>query len=55
MRLVAQVDVREALQQLDNFRVGLLQRVVVADDGAVARHQLAQLAPQAEGVFRAIR
>src|SRR5256885_5846487 len=41
-------------QHLDKLGVRLLQSVVIADDGAVARHHFAQLAPQPKGILAAI-
>ena len=52
--LVRQVDVLEALQQLDDLGVRLIQARVVAEDGGVLGHGLAQLAPYFEGVFRSL-
>src|SRR5581483_9736360 len=48
----AEIDVVEALQQFHQLNVGLLQVFVIADHSAVARHQLTQLTPDPERVFR---
>ena len=49
---VAQVHALVAVEQLDDFFVGLLQPLVVAGYGGVLGHGVAQLAPQLEGIFR---
>src|SRR5712692_516387 len=54
LRTIAEIDVPEALQQFAQLGVGLLQVLVVADDGAVLGHQLAKLAPELERVFGAV-
>ena len=46
LRAVAQVHLAEAFEQLHQLRVGLLQVLVVADDGAILGHQLTQFLPQ---------
>ena len=51
---VAQVHVLVAVEQFDDLFVGLLEALVVADDGGVLGHGLAQLAPQLEGILRAL-
>ncbi len=42
-----------AVEELDDLVVGLFESVVVADDGGVLGHGLAELAPDLEGVFGA--
>ena len=51
---VAEIDVPETLQQFAQFRVRLLQVLVIADDRAVLGHQLAEFAPEFEGILRAV-
>src|SRR6185437_6128739 len=48
---VAQVYALVAVEQLDDLLVGLLEALVIADDGSVLGHRLPQLPPQAEGIF----
>ncbi len=55
MGAIAEVDMPEPLQQSAQFAVGFLQILVVADDGAVLGHQIAQFAPQFEWVLCAVR
>ncbi len=50
---VAEVDVLVAIEQLDDLFVGLLEALVVADDGGVLGHGFAQFAPQPEGILSA--
>ena len=52
LRAVAQIHFAEAFQHLDQFGVGLLQVLVVADDGAIFRHQFAKFLPQPKRIFR---
>ena len=54
VRAIAQVNLAKALQHLDQLGIGLLQILVVADDGAVLGHQLTQFAPQLERILRAV-
>src|ERR1035438_9347674 len=46
-------DYLQTVQQFNQLRIRLLQILVVADDRAVLRHQLAQFAPQPERILRA--
>ncbi len=49
----AEVDVFVAVEELDDLFVGLLEALVIADDGGVLGHGLAQFAPQPEGILSA--
>lgn len=53
LALVRKVYIAIAVQQLHNLLVGFGQARVVANDGGVLGHGLAQLAPYLEGVLRA--
>jgi hypothetical protein len=53
LALVAQVDVAVAVEELDDLGVGFVEAGVVADDGGVLGHGLAEFAPELEGVFGA--
>src|SRR5215469_945764 len=54
LALVAEVHVVEAIHELDDFLVGFLESLVVADDGGVLGHGDAELAPELEGIFGAL-
>src|SRR6185437_3981348 len=51
LALVAEVDVLEAIKELDDFFVGLFEALVVANDGGVLGHGDAKFAPELEGIL----
>src|SRR6266851_7846676 len=53
LALVREVDVAVAGEEFDDLGVGLVEAVVVADDGGVLGHGFAELAPELEGVLGA--
>ena len=54
LRAVAQVDVLEAVQHIDDLGVRFPALLVVADNGAVRGHQLTQFAPDQEWILGAV-
>ena len=53
LALVGEVDVAVAVEEFDDLGVGFVEAGVVADDGGVLGHGVAELAPDLEGVFGA--
>ena len=53
LALVGEVDVAVAVEEFDDLGVGFVESGVVADDGGVLGHGLAEFAPELEGVFGA--
>ena len=53
LALVGEVDVAVAVEEFDDLGVGFVEALVVADDGGVLGHGLAEFAPDLEGVFGA--
>src|SRR3984957_10546187 len=53
LALVGEVDVLVALEEFDDLGVGFVEAGVVADDGGVLGHGVAEFAPELEGVFGA--